>query len=326
MAQINWQKIKLLKLSELLRQETDEQHPLTTQRICALMEDAGIPCDRRVLSKDISLLNDIGIEVLETWVGKSKGYYIEDRGFSVPEIRILIDAVQAAGFITEKKTEQLIDKMANLGGTHRAEILKNNIVCFNTRKHSNEGIYYNVDALGNALQQQKKVIFRYFDIDINGQKAYRREGHHYVAEPVALVFNEDNYYVITYSTKYNNTANYRVDRMDSVEMIDEDISEKAVQLRSEVGKYTEQAIKMYGGTLQSVELEFDSRLTGAVYDRFGENVEMSAADNDKIRATIQVQLSPTFWGWLFQFGKQMKIISPNEVIEEYKRRAAELLE
>lgn len=321
----NWQKLKLLKLVDLLRQETDEQHPLTTAQICERLRAMDIPCDRRVLSKDIDLLNDNGVEVLWTWVGKGKGYYVEDRNFSVPELKILIDAVQAASFITEKKTEDLVNKLASLGGTNRAEILKSNLTHFNTRKHSNESIYYNVDAIEDAIQHQKKIIFRYFDLDIKGEKSYRRDGHHYVVEPVALVYNEDNYYVVVYSERHDNTANYRVDRMDSVEVIEDAISEKAVTLKDKVGEYTEQAIKMYGGEPQTVVLEFDSKLTGVIYDRFGEGVNMMPSSEDKILATVKVQLSPTFWGWLFQFGAKMRVLSPSSVTEEYKARAAELI-
>lgn len=321
----NWQKLKLLKLVELLRQETDEQHPLTTAQICERLGAMGIPCDRRVLSKDIDLLNDNGVEVLCTWVGKRKGYYVEDRNFSVPELKILIDAVQAASFITEKKTEDLVNKLASLGGTNRAEILKSNLTHFNTRKHSNESIYYNVDAIEDAIQHQKKIIFRYFDLDIKCEKSYRRDGHHYVVEPIALVFNEDNYYVVVYSERHDNTANYRVDRMDSIEVIEENISEKAVMLKDKVGEYTEQAIKMYGGESQTIVLEFDSKLTGVIYDRFGEGVNMMPSSEDKILATVKVQLSPTFWGWLFQFGAKMRVLSPSSVTEEYKARAAGLL-
>ncbi|MCC8044894.1 MAG: WYL domain-containing protein [Clostridiales bacterium] len=320
----NWQKIKLLKLVDLLRQETDEQHPLTTTQICERMNDMGIPCDRRILSKDIELLNENGIEVLWTWVGKCKGYYTEDRTFSVPELKILIDAVQAAAFVTDKKTEELVDKLAGMGGTNRAEILKSNLAHFNTRKHSNESIYYNVDAIEDALQRQRKIIFRYFDLDIKGKKRYRRDGHHYVVEPVALVYNEDNYYIVVYSERHDDTANYRVDRMDSVEVIEESISEKAVTLKDRVGEYTEQAIKMYGGEPQTVVLEFDSKLTGVIYDRFGEGVNMMPSSEDKMLATVRVQLSPTFWGWLFQFGAKMRVLSPSSVTEEYRARVAEL--
>ena len=324
MAQDNCQKIKLLKLYELLRQETDEQHPMTTMTIIDRLNKIGISCERRTLAKDMAILNEQGYEVMFRWVGKEKGYYIEDRSFSVPELKILIDAVQAASFITDKKTSELIEKIADLGGGHRADILKSNMVCFNTRKHSNESIYYNVGFLEDAIQQQKKIIFCYFDLNEHGEKVYRREGHHYVVEPIGLVFNEDNYYLMVYSARHDGTANYRVDRMDKVEIVDESVSEKALELRNTVDSFTEQAFKMYGGQPVDVTLQFDHKLIGVVYDKFGEDTKMIRLNENTCVATVKVQISPTFWGWLFQFGNQMQITSPNEIIEEYKNKTAML--
>ena len=324
MAQDNCQKIKLLKLYELLRQETDEQHPMTTMTIIDRLGKMGISCERRTLAKDMAILNEQGYEVMFRWIGKEKGYYIEDRSFSVPELKILIDAVQAASFVTGKKTAELIEKIADLGGGHRADILKGNMVCFNTRKHSNESIYYNVGFLEDAIQQQKKVIFYYFDLNEHGEKVYRRDGHHYVVEPIGLVFNEDNYYLMVYSSRHDGTANYRVDRMEKVEIIDEPVCEKALQLRETVDCFTEQAFKMYGGQPVDVTLQFDHKLIGVVYDKFGEDTKMIRLNSETCVATVKVQVSPTFWGWIFQFGKQMQITSPNEMIEEYKNKVAML--
>lgn len=326
MANDNCQKIKLLKLIELLRQETDEQHPMTTMTIIDRLGKLGISCERRTLAKDMAILNEQGYEVMFRWVGKEKGYYVEDRSFSVPELKILIDAVQAASFITDKKTSELIEKIADLGGGHRADILKSNMVCFNTRKHSNESIYYNVGYLEDAIQQKKKVIFCYFDLNEHGAKVYRRDGHHYVVEPVGLVFNEDNYYLMAYSAKHDGTANYRVDRMDKVEVIDEPVSDKAIELRESVDCFTEQAFKMYGGQPVDVTLQFDHKLVGVVYDKFGEDTKMIRLNSDTCVATIKVQVSPTFWGWIFQFGNQMRITSPDNMIEEYKKQLNELNE
>lgn len=322
----NCQKIKLLKLYELLCQETDEQHPLTTMNIVDRLAQMGISCERRTVAKDMAILNEQGYEVMVRWMGKEKAYYVEDRSFSVPELKVLIDAVQAASFITGKKTDELIDKIASLGGSHRAEILKSNMVCFNTRKHSNETIFYSVGYLEEALLQRKKVIFRYFDLDENGAKLYRRDGHHYVVEPVGLVFNEDNYYLMVYSARHDGTANYRVDRMDSVEIIDDPITEKALRLRDTVDCFTEQAFKMYGGQPVEITIQFDSKLIGVVYDKFGEDTKMVRVNGDNCAATIKVQVSPTFWGWIFQFGKQMRITSPNAMVQEYKNKAAMLIE
>lgn len=325
MVRENYRKVKLLKLLELLRQHTDEQHPLTTNQICAAMGDMGIPCDRRIVTQDVASLNELGYEIMSMMVGHEKAYYVADRNFSVPELKILIDAVQASSFITEKKSTELIEKLAALAGSHRAEVLKRNMVCFNTRKHSNEKILYIIDSLEEAILAQKKVIFLYFDLDENGRRVYRRGGHHYVVEPVALVFNEDNYYLTCYSSRHDSTSNYRVDRMDAVEIIQEDCSPKAMALRDEVASYTEQAFKMFGGQTEDVVLEFQRGLTGVVYDRFGEGVKMLPSGENKCIATVKVRVSPVFWGWLFQFAGEMRILSPTSLQEEYRQRAEKLL-
>lgn len=325
MARENFRKIKLLKLLEMLRQNTDEQHPMSTSSIISSLAQMEITCDRRTLAQDIATLSNLGYEIMTTTVGHEKAYYVEDRNFSIPELKILIDAVQASSFITEKKSEELINKIASLAGSHRAEVLKRNMVCFNTRKHSNERIFYNVNDLEDAILRQKKVLFRYFDLNETGERVYRREGHRYVVEPIALVFNEDNYYLTCYSSRHDSTSNYRIDRMDSVEVIDEDCCEKAIALRDQVATYTEQAFKMFGGQLEDIVLEFDRSLIGVVYDKFGESVKMMPSGENKIIATVKIMISPTFWGWLFQFGNQMKILSPAHIIETYKNMANALI-
>lgn len=317
MARDNYRKIKLLKLIELLRHQTDEQNPMTTAQLCAALSGMGIPCDRRIVSQDIGILNEMGYEVMSRMDGHEKAYYVADRSFSVPELKILIDAVHASSFITEKKSEELIAKIAALAGSHRGEVLKRNMVCFNTRKHSNEKILYSVDTLEEAILTHKKVIFLYYDLNENGERVYRREGHHYVVEPIALVFNEDNYYLMCYSARHNSTSNYRIDRIDGVKIIEEPCCETAIALRDEVAAYTEQAFKMFGGQLEDVVLEFDRSLIGVVYDKFGENVKMMPSGENKIVATVKVRISPTFWGWIFQFGEQMRILSPGTIIEQY---------
>lgn len=324
MAMDKFRKVKILKLLELLRQNTDEEHPMTTNAIMDSLASMGIPCDRRTVSQDVATLNDLGYEVMSTMVSHEKGYYIEDRSFSVPELKILIDAVHASSFITEKKSQELITKLAALAGSHRGEVLTRSMVAFNTRKHSNEHIFYNVDRLEDAILRQKKILFRYFDLDENGQRIYRRDGHRYVVEPVALVFNEDNYYLTCYSSRHNSTSNYRVDRMDNVEVLDESCGEEAIELRNQVADYTEQAFKMYGGEQTDVVLEFNRNLIGAVYDRFGEDTKMISA-GDRCVATVRVRLSPVFWGWVFQFAGEMTILSPAHVVESYKSQAAAVL-
>ena len=319
MPEENHQKIKLLKIMEILRQETDEEHLMTKAELSSRLVAMNISCNTRSLSRDVKLLNEQGYEIMETLVGHEKAYYVCDRSFSVPELKILIDAVQAASFVTDKKAAELIEKIAVLGGSHKAAILKSNIVKFNTRKHTNETIYYTVGFIEDAIQRNKKIIFRYFDLDENGQKVYRRDGHHYVVEPVALVFNEDNYYLIVFSEKHDGTANYRVDRIDGVEIIDEPISDKARSLRRKVARYTEEAFKMFNGPQENVTLRFANKLIGPVLDKFGEGTKMTRVDDHTVEATVQVRIAPTFWGWLFQFGKEMVIEEPVELQQTFEQ-------
>ena len=325
MPQENYQKIKLLKIMEILRQETDEEHPMTKVELAARLVAMNVSCSPRSLIRDIKLLNEQGYEIMERLIGHEKAYFVCDRSFSVPELKILIDAVQAASFVTEKKTDELVDKIAALGGSHRAGILKGNIVKFNTRKHRNETVYYTVGFIEDAIQKNKKIIFKYFDLDENGQKVYRRDGHHYVVEPVALVFNEDNYYLIVYSEKHDGTANYRVDRIDSVEILDDPVSDKARSLRRKVARYTEEAFKMFNGQSETVTLRFSDKLIGPVLDKFGEDTKMTRVDDHTVEATVQVRIAPTFWGWLFQFGTDMDIAQPETLKEEYKNKATALI-
>lgn len=325
MEAINPQKIKLLKLYEILRQHTDEDRPLSTNQLCAMLEAEGITCDRRTLSEDVDTLNANGFEVLHRRTRYAKLYYIVDRQFDLAEVKILIDAIQAASFITKHKTETLTDKVASLAGSYKATALKGNLITFNTRKHANEAIYYTVDSLENALQQKCKASFRYFDLNEFGVRVFRREGERYLVNPIGLVYHEDNYYLVTYHEVHEATVNYRVDRMADVQVEDEPVVEHAIVLSSELGAYTERIFKMFNGPQATVELQFDRKLIDAVHDKFGESVEIIACKRALCKATVQVLISPVFFGWCFQFGKSMKICSPASVAEEMRARLKQIM-
>ena len=320
------QRIKLVKIVELLRQESSEENPLRTSDIVEKGARMGVFVDKRTLSKDVDFLNSQGFDIKTRTVGHQRAYYIEKREFSVPELKILIDAVQAASFITDSQTREFISKIADLGGSRKSEILKENVVCFNTTKHTNESIYQNVSELEKALTGKKQASFYYFDRNEDGEKVYRKEKKRYVVEPMALIFNDDNYYLMTWNAKYEGITNYRVDRMDEVSVEETGVSEKAIMDDSDIAAFRQQAFKMYGGNLEDVVLEFNEKLIGVVHDKFGENTKMIRTAPGKCVASVQVQIAPTFWGWLFQFVGEMRIISPDPLMEEYKKRAKEALE
>ncbi len=320
----NSTKIKLMKLYEILLAQTDEDHPISRTELCKRVNELGIPCHVRTISRDIETLNEFGYEVCSFLKDREKFYYLPERQFSIPELKIMMDAVQAASFVTEKKTDELIDKISSLGGSNSAELLKRHMAYFNSRKHTNESILYNVDSIEKAIQRRKKIAFNYFDLDADKQRVYRcavsGEKKRYYVEPVALILHEDNYYLMAYSSRHpDGTANYRVDRMDHIEIVEESVmSDIALEKIESVAVYTEQAFKMYSGELTDVVLHFDKSLIGPVLDKFGEATEIRRVDNNTCSVTLNVQVAPTFFGWLAQFGNKMKMISPERVKEQFK--------
>ena len=324
MGTVNPQKIKLLKLYEILRQHTDEDHPLSTNQLCAMLETEGITCDRRTLAEDIDILNANGFEVLRRRTRYAMLFYIVDRRFDLAEVKILIDAIQAASFITKQKTIELTDKVASLAGSYMAAALTGNLVTFNTRKHTNEAIYYTVDALERALRQKLKASFQYFDLDENGNRVLRKKSERYVVNPVGLVYHEDNYYFVTYHETHEATVNYRVDRMTNVKIEEGPVAEQAIALSGELGAYTERVFKMFNGPQATIELQFDRKLIDAVHDKFGEGVEIVACKRSLCKAKVDVLVSPVFFGWCFQFAKSMKILSPVSVAAEMKEHAQQV--
>ena len=313
----NCQKIKLLMLMELLRQETDEDHPITTSEICRRLGEMGISCERRTVGKDMKVLKEQGFEIMSELKGHENSYWISDRSFELPELKILMDAVQAARFIPKDKTDQLVAKIAALGGSHQAELLKGNIVRFNTRKHSNQSIFYNVQAIEEALQLRRTLSFRYYDLNENLEKVYRMEGGMYYTEPVALIYDDNNYYMLSYSRKYDHLVTYRVDRMDRVTAGEESLSDEALAKIDETGTLVEEAFRMYLGETRNVTLQFHDRLLGIIYDKFGEDVEVSRIDNTHCEAKVSVQISPPFWSWLFMFSNDLRLTEPEDLVERY---------
>ena len=310
-------KLKLLKLLEILQRETDEQHPMKTTDICRRMEDMDISCDRRILASEIQTLREQGYEIQQCQVGRAKGYFIADRAFSMPELRMLLDAVEASQLLTEKKTQELKNKIVSLSSDKQAEFLKSSIVRFNSAKSTNERIYYTIEALEEAIRKKKKVTIRYFHLNEHREKVYRSENGIHTVEPIALVYNNDKYYLTCYNPVADKNYNYRLDRIEWVEILKEKISKNAIIRSRSVAKYTAQVFKMYGGETVKVTLVFDARMIDYIYEKFGMDTKIRPCEDDNFTTNVDVQLSPTFWGWVFQFTGKMKITAPEWVCDEY---------
>ncbi len=309
----NNQKIKLLRIMEFLRAESTEGKPVSTSQIISYLNSIHISCERRTLYKDMDMLIESGANIVKTELGRENAYYMNEVSFSLAEVKTLIDAVQAANFVPADKTANLVEKLLSYAGVRRSEIVRDNIIFYNNHKHSNQDIYENIEQIELAIRQKKQVSFYYFDLDEKRNRVYRKEKKRYITDPVALVFSEDNYYLVAYSQKYQNAVNYRVDRMDTVEVEEEPICEEALIKKRKTETYTEQVFKMYNGEAELVTMEFAPDKLGVIYDKFGENIEVRHADKGWLKIKVTVQISPTFWGWIYQLGDQIKIVSPKGV-------------
>ena len=313
----NNQKIKLVKLLDYLRAESSAETPVSTNSIIQYLNNVNISCDRRTLYKDMDMLIENGANIVKTELGRENAYYIDEASLSLAELKLLIDAVQAANFITDRKTAELTEKLMSFSGTRRSEIVRDNIIFYNNHKHSNEDIYENIEQIELAIKKKKQLSFYYFDLDEKKARIYRKEKKRYIEDPVALVFSEDNYYLVTYNRNHSKSLNYRVDRMDTVEIEDEPICEEALIKKRKTETYTEQVFRMYNGDTKEVTLEFAPDKLGVIYDKFGENIEIRHADKGWLRIKAAVQICPTFWGWIYQLGENIKVISPDNLKPEF---------
>lgn len=311
------QRVKYVKILEILKQESDEDRPLTTTQILWKLKERGVVIDRKILYEDIKVLNEVGYEILCKRTQQNE-YYIVDRQFDVPELRILMDAVQAASFIPEKKTDELLAKIASLGGSYRKQLLLRDNVCFNTHKHSNQMIYYSVNEIEEAINHNRKIQFEYFDLDHKGKKVYRKAKAKYEVNPVATIFSNDNYYLVCFSDKYDGYSNYRIDRMENVKMQEQERTQSKLIEEFDCNKYRKQSFGMFSGVAEAVTFKFDKSLIDVIFDKFGENTKIMSIGENKYKTTVEVIPSQQFFGMLLGLGTRIKLKAPECIVKSFK--------
>ena len=312
------QKLKLMHLAKILLERTDETHTMTVPEMIAELGRLGISAERKSVYDDLECLQLFGLDIC-TRRSRTTGYYIASREFELPELKLLVDSVQASKFITHKKSIELISKIEKLTSRENAKQLHRQVFVTNRVKTLNEQIYYNVDKIHDAITANRQITFRYFDLDVDKKKVYRRNGEPYIESPVALTWDDENYYLITYKEKYQNYTHYRVDKMEHIMITEAErhLSEKPFDLSA----YAKTMFQMFGGRETGVSIRFDNDLIGVVYDRFGLDVPVIKEDDRHFVCHARVAVSPHFLAWIISFGDRAKILSPDSVIAELRRLA-----
>lgn len=317
MAKSSNQKLKLLYLMKMLLENTDEENTITINDMILELELYGITAERKSIYDDLEALRSYGLDIASR-KSKTTNYFVATRVFELPELKLLVDAVQCSKFVTHKKSNELIKKIESLASKHQAMSLHRQVYVSNRVKTINEGIYYNVDSLHAAIAENKQVSFKYFDYNIKKEKVYRKNGDRYIVSPYGLSWDDENYYLVTFSHKYNDFTHYRVDRMSDIELCDSTRDPLPDNEQFNIAEYSKKVFNMFGGEEVTVKLKFDNLLVNAVIDRFGKDIMIGKFDDDSFSIWIKVALSTTFYAWLAQFGNKVKILSPDIVIEKYK--------
>ncbi len=326
MARVSGQKLKLLYLAKILAEETDEGHAISTQELIGRLESLGIHSERKSIYDDIACLQQFGYDILQMQSRQGGGYYMAGREFELAELKLLVDAVQSSRFITPKKSRELIGKLEKLASRHDAGKLRRQIHVVGRVKAGNESVYYGIDALHRAIQENRQITFRYLEWNEQGQLVPRRQGRPYRVSPWALLWREENYYLLAWDGDAGMMKHYRVDKMAEVEVLAEERLGQEVFGRLDLAVYADKTFGMYGGREETVVLELPRQMAGVVLDRFGKDTPLRREGEDRLRARIAVVVSDQFYGWLAGLGRGVRILGPRWVREEYCGRLQEILE
>ena len=319
------QKTKLLHLARMLLRQTDEDHPLTVAQIIEALAREDIKAERKSIYDDLEALRLFGLDV-QCRKGKTPGWFIGSREFELPELKLLMDAVQSSRFITQKKSDALIRKLESLASIHQAGQLQRQVYVSGRIKVMNESIYYNVDKLHTAIAAQKAITFKYFDYDISRQKVFRRDGKRYAVSPYGLIWNNENYYLVAFDHANRDMRHYRVDKMTEIAVTCLSREGKDQYPDFQLAQYGQKHFGMYSGPEWKVTLRGRRDKAGLVWDRFGQEVILVPDGEEYFAVALPVVVSPQFFGWLMGLDGSLTITAPKEAVNAYRQKLSAALE
>ncbi len=326
MAKSQNQKLKLLYLVDILERKTDEQHPLNTTQLIEELAKVDVSAERKSIYDDIAQLCQFGYDIELNKSRINGGYYMASRRFELAELKVLVDSVQASRFITPKKTRELIGKLEKLCSSHEEKQLKRQVYVVNRIKTENEQIFYNVDLIHGAIHNNKQISFQYCEWSTNKKMKLKKDGERYYVSPLGLTWADENYYLVAFEEEKQAVRHYRVDKIKSIEMREEDRTEESGYRKFDMAAYGNKTFGMYGGTYDKVTLSFPESLVGVMIDRFGKGISLKKEGDTGYSVHVDVVVSGQFFGWLAGLGKEMTIVSPESVREQYKKYLTEIIE
>ena len=317
MAKSEKQKLKLLYIMKILMEQTDEEHPMPMSVLLEKLAREDIKAERKSIYSDVSYLQDFGLDIVYNSSRDKNGYYIASREFELPECKLLVDAVTASKFITASKSKVLVEKLESLVSRHQAHQLKRQVVSPDRIKNENESIYYRVDGIHKAMQENRQITFQYLEWNLKKNLVPRKGGLVYQISPWALLWDNENYYLVGYDHDAEIIKHFRVDKIGPMELLEEKREGYEAFTKCNIHDYSTKTFGMYGGKEEKVTIQFPNSLVGVVLDRFGKDVSLQKIDAEHFAVHVTVAVSSQFFGWLAGLGNQAIITSPEEVKKQY---------
>ena len=317
-------KFKLYRLAQIMLEKTDDEHYITMPEILSALKEYDITADRKTIYADLKDLEQFGIEIEGEPVGNKYHYHVISRSFELPELKLLVDAIQSSKFITARKTNSLIKKLETLVSKYDAAKLQRQVYVSGRIKTMNESIYYTVDAIHNAISENKKIQFQYYQWNVKKEMELRHGGAYYHISPWGLSWDDENYYMIGYDSEANLIKHFRVDKMLHIQMMDEKREGKEHFKKLDMADYAKKSFGMFGGKEQNVKLKVANYLVGVMIDRFGKDIMMIPSDDQHFTLHVDVHVSGQFFGWIMSLGEGVKIIGPDEVVDQMRQEIRRL--
>jgi predicted DNA-binding transcriptional regulator YafY len=312
------QKLKMLYLAQLFSRETDDTHKLTMPEIIAKLAADGVNADRKTLYQDFEELRRFGLDIISEKDGRNYYYYLGSRDFELPELKLLVDSVQSAKFITDKKSDQLIKKLESLVSRYEGSQLHRQVIISGRVKTMNESIYYNVDKIHAAIGEDRQIRFKYFDWNLKKEMEPRYDGKWYRLSPWALMWDDEKYYLVAYDSKHETIIHYRVDKMTQIGILDEKREGHEAFRKFNIAHYTNTLFGMFAGDETKVTIEAENRLVSVFIDRFGKDIIIAPIDDDHFRTTVTVAVSKQFFGWIMGIDGDVRVVAPDSVVKQIK--------
>ena len=321
MGKVIGSKLRTLYIMQRLLEKSDENNRISPKELNEMLEGMGISADRKSIYADISTLQEWGMDIMYS-KEQPAGYYVASREFELPELKLLVDTVQSSKFITHKKSQELIRKLEHLTSESQARQLQRSVYVANRIKTDNEQIFYNVNAIHEAINANSSIEFIYHEWNLDKQLVPKKGGRTYLISPWALTWDDENYYLIAYDAEAGLTKHYRVDKMKNITLTGKAREGREIFDSFDMAGYARQTFGMFSGEKTEVILECSNYLIGAILDRFGTNNIIVPVDDSRFRIRQEVNVSGQFYGWLVGLGPDAKIVHPPYVVEEFKRRIA----